>query len=151
MNYAELMQSYLLVQDVYGSEFDRRMAQLCLTISKLEDDETDFKKAAAMFLATKMDDHSTEANWRLDHATRAAIVWYSVEVGGFQHRLNALLAEQDRIRATFKFEVGESAYIYTNDGYEPCKVEKRWHSMGINWYQVDIFGKAQDESFLRKS
>lgn len=54
---------------------------------------------------------------------------------------------------SFAFEIGESCYLFTNDGYEPVKVLGRYTQGGFNYYTLDLgmFSNDQKETFLRKT
>ena len=50
----------------------------------------------------------------------------------------------------FEYEIGETVFVYTNEGYEQAKVTDRYYHGSTKYYQVDIFGLPQKEAFLRK-
>lgn len=75
-----LHESYVTVTRVYGADFERKMAELCLVINTLQEDSQHFNEAAFLMLITDTDeDFTPEEHERFNHEIRSAILWNMLE------------------------------------------------------------------------
>ncbi len=80
-----IYQSYMLVRQVYGPDFDARMADLSIQVEGLREESTKpggitFNESAFLLLIQPPDDDfSKEKNEALSHELRAVMLWNELE------------------------------------------------------------------------
>ena len=89
----ELLSSYWLVRDLYGKEFDARMAGLVLSLQEVADQEkVTLYQAGLEALDVSSEGFSENENEAFNHEIRAMLVWNNIEMKLVERDIERLLA-----------------------------------------------------------
>jgi hypothetical protein len=82
--------SYCKCLEVWGDDFEVRMASMCITVTQVQGGSEFWAAALGMLCAENPEGVTQEESDLMDHTIRAAIMWHALELPDIKKALSCL-------------------------------------------------------------